>query len=174
MIETISSKMAHSIKRANPEHPASFEVLKYALASVINLVGTVLLAVLLAILLDHVVGTLVALVSFGMLRSVSGGYHMNSSVHCMIVTALAANAIPYIQLSSTVILIMTVVSVILAMLFAPSNIEKSSRIPARYYPLLKLIATLIISSNLLFNSSVAATCFLLQSSFLIPFSKKRR
>lgn len=174
MIDALSSKVAHSIKQANPDHPASFNVLKFAVAGVINVVGTIIIALVAALFLGHVWPTVLALASFAMLRSVSGGYHLNSSSLCMLITAAAANIIPYIVLPQPAILTMTLVSMLLAFLYAPTNIEKSSRIPSRYYPVLKAVAVLLVSTNLFIHSSVIAICFLLQCLLLVKVSWKGR
>jgi accessory gene regulator B len=172
MIEAVSSKIAIQLKNTNPNHPASLDVLKYSIAMIINIMGTIILSLSMALLLGHFLDTVLAMASFAILRMVSGGYHLNSSAACMFITSFAANLIPYINLSSAQpIWILTLISMLLAILFAPSNIEQSSRIPKRYYPFLKYVSIVLIASNFIIQSDVMAISFLLQTLLLID---KRR
>lgn len=174
MIEVISQKIAVRIKEANPEHPASVEVLRYAMASVINITGTFVLAVLIGFLLGQTTDTILALAAFAILRSISGGYHLQSSIHCLVISAVVANIIPLISISDPVLVICTIISATLALFFAPSNIKRSSRIPARFYPLLKFLSMAIILCNLFLYSEVIACCFLLQSVLLIHLGGEKQ
>ncbi|XID91858.1 accessory gene regulator ArgB-like protein [Paenibacillaceae bacterium WGS1546] len=167
MIEAISRKLAVQIKEANPDHPASLEVLKYSLAMIINIVGTLVVSLTAAWLLGHFAETLVAMAAFALLRMISGGHHLNSSEYCLLVTAVAANLIPYITLSDPTLNIITILSMLLALLFAPSNIEHTTRIPPRFFPLLKVVSIALIASNLLIKSDAIALALLIQTLLLI-------
>jgi accessory gene regulator B len=171
LINAVAGRMALRIKDANPDHPASLEVLKYAIAAIINLVGTIVVAVAAASFLGHLAGTITALISFALLRMISGGYHLGSSMYCLLITAAAANLIPYLTLSAPVILLLTAVSFILAAFFAPTNLEKSSRIPKKFYPALKYAALLLIAINFFYLSSVVAVCFFFQGLTLVPIRR---
>ncbi|QJD85935.1 accessory gene regulator ArgB-like protein [Cohnella herbarum] len=167
MIEPLSLKLATKLKEANPEHPASLEVLKFSIAAVINVIGTIILALSLSFVLNHIAGTALALISFAALRAISGGYHLNSSMACMLITSITANLIPYINLSTTLNIGLTIFCLLLALLYAPSNIENQSRIPRRYYPLLKVVSAILIASNFFIQSDIIAISFLLQVLSLI-------
>lgn len=167
MIEALSYKLATKIKDENPEHPASLEVLKFSIAAVINVVGTIILALSLSIILGHVEDTVLAMISFAALRAISGGYHLNSSAACMLITSVGANLIPYINLSQPFLFSFTVVSVLLALLFATNNIEHQTRIPKRFFPILKVCSVVLIASNFWFQSDILASSFLIQTLLLI-------
>ncbi|RIE01264.1 hypothetical protein D3H35_23025 [Cohnella faecalis] len=86
---------------------------------------------------------------------------------CIVVTASVANIIPYISLSVPINITITSVCIVLAYFFAPNNLERTSRIPTRYYPTLKYAAILLIAVNLLVRSDVLAVTFLIQCLSLI-------
>ena len=173
MIESLSMKLATRIKQENPDHPASLEVLKFSIAAVLNVFGTIILSVTVAILLDHLWATVIAMVAFAALRGVSGGYHLNSSVGCLLITSAIANILPYIQLSDTIVVVFTVISMILALLFATNNIENQTRIPKKYFPLLRAVSVILIATNFIFQSDVVALAFLLQALSLIRIGGER-
>lgn len=162
MIDAISRRMAVGIKEAIPDHPASVEVMRYAIASLINLLGTIVVSVGVAIYLGHLGQTVLALVAFIALRMISGGRHLDSSAACIALTASTTNIIPYIHLSDTYIYVLTPLTMLIAFIYAPCNLEQRSRIPARYYSHLKYLTVIVIASNLLLLSSTICICFLLQ------------
>ena len=66
------------------------------------------------------------------------------------------------------------VNIILVLLFAPSRIDKQTRISKKHYPLLKIISLFLVSTNFLIGSSVLAAAFLIQSLTLIKFEWKTK
>jgi accessory gene regulator B len=168
VIDTMARKMAYHIKEANPDHPASFEVLNFALVCLLNLIGCILISISLGIIFDRLPQTFMALGFFALLRIVSGGYHLKSSFLCAVLSAVAAVTVTFIPLSQISLVAITVISMILAYFFAPSKyINKTSRIPPRYYPMLKYITILLVASNLIFQSDIIAICFFIQCISLI-------
>nr|WP_158594239.1 accessory gene regulator B family protein [Cohnella faecalis] len=77
MINALALKLAFQLKEANPNHPASLDVLRYAIASIINTAGTAIVAIILSLLLGHFSGAALALISFAVLRMISGGVILN-------------------------------------------------------------------------------------------------
>ncbi|WP_169306766.1 accessory gene regulator ArgB-like protein [Cohnella pontilimi] len=171
MIDAISRKLAVNIKQANPEHPASVEVMRYAIASILNLVATILISIVAAYFFDHVANTVLALAAFLSLRMISGGRHLDSSVGCLLLTVALSNIIPFLHLPDTTIYILTSVSIVIAFFFAPCNMERTNRIPKRFYPLLKYLSMLYIASNLLILSTTICICFFIQCLTIIQWRR---
>ncbi|MBY3623764.1 accessory regulator AgrB [Acinetobacter sp. CUI P1] len=167
MIEFVAGRMAEGIKHRAPDHPASLAVLKHALAVLINTVSIITFSLVAATVTGHLKETVTILISFAMLRMVSGGLHLKTGSMCVLVTTSLFFAISYVDFNARGILVLNIASVILALLFAPSGIEKQSRIPPKYYPLLKVVSVLMISSNFLIGSSTIAACFFVQALTLI-------
>lgn len=171
MIEAISRRMAIRMKEIHPAHPISTEVLAFALVSIINIFGTVMVSLLLALLLGQLKETALAMIAFAALRAISGGRHLKSGVTCILVTAIGANLIPmlarYIPFTTMTITCMTVVSMVLAAVFATRKIEHQTRIPKRYFPLLRVLSILLIASNFIFCNAIVAISHFIQSISLI-------
>lgn len=167
MIEAIALRWAQWMKDTVPEHPTSIAVIKFALQLLIGAALTLAFAIILSLFTGKTAETLLVLLSFGMLRAVSGGFHFKSALACVITTVLASNILAYSTFEYTTILILNGTSVLLALLFAPSRIERQTRIPKKYYPMLKVISLLIISTNFIIMSPILASTFSLQAITLL-------
>jgi len=167
MIDTLALRMAAGIKRAVPEHPVSEAVLKYALIFILNAASIILLSLLVALFTGRVGETVSVLVFFALLRQLSGGLHLKSGVWCVAVSTAGVTAISFASFSGPAVIGITAAAAILVLLYAPSGIEKQTRIPPRFYPLLKLLSFLLVCSNLLLGSAVVGTAFLVQAITLI-------
>lgn len=160
-------RIATGLKNRAPSHHASVEVLQFAIEALINLIGTVMLALAISLVTGEIRTTILALLSLAMLRIISGGIHLKYSWACTILTAIVSNVASFSNFPYTFVVIATSISIILAAIFAPSRIEGQTRIPKRFFPLLKLLAITVISVNYFIGSSVIASAFLIQSLMLI-------
>jgi accessory gene regulator B len=167
MIQEISMRLALRLKNAVPDHPRSAEVLKYGISFVINTFSIIALSLIISIFTGRTAEVGAALISYALLRQVSGGLHLKSGMLCIIVSTAGITALSLVQLEQSYLWAVTSVSLVLALIYAPSRIEKQTKIPARFYPMLKLLSMLIIASNFLFNSSVLAAAFFVQCLTLI-------
>jgi accessory gene regulator B len=171
MIIKLSEKLAVSIKNANPEQTASIEVMKYALLGIFNTVGTILLSAVIGLLTGELAGVATAFFAFAILRFFSGGIHLSSPVSCILVSSLIICAIPYIPTTPALELVLMIISTVLIFIYAPSNVKGFARLPEKYFPILKLISLLIVSSNWFFGSTIITVAFFLQSISLIRFQR---
>jgi accessory gene regulator B len=171
MIESAAAKLAEGIKRIVPEHPASEAVLKYALSLVINAISIVMLSICISLFTGRIKETIIILISFAVLRQLSGGFHLKSGAWCVLGSTVIVTAASLVQPSLLWIQILNAAGVLIAFVYAPSGIERQSRIPSRYYPFLKAVSCLLIASNIWIQSPVLAVSFFIQCITLI---KKRR
>ncbi|XEC96010.1 accessory gene regulator B family protein [Paenibacillus tarimensis] len=167
MLKTLSKGIAARIKESAPDHPASAAVLQYSISFILNAVVIIVLSILISLFTGRTTDVLIALFIFALLRQISGGFHLKSGTACVVVSVAAANILPFIQLNNTGVLVSTIISMILVIFFAPSRIEKQTKIPKSWYPMLKMIALIIVGSNLLIKSDIIACTVLLQSITLI-------
>jgi accessory gene regulator B len=161
-IETIANRIAVSINNNHPES-SSVAVLKYALIAVINLIVTMSIVFIIAAITGDVIPAIVAIVAFPVLRYVSGGLHLSSSNMCNILTAsfmLIAIYTPNNFWYNGFIL--NILTIIVLFLCAPSGIKRS-KLDKKYYPILKFIAILLVSTNFLLQSHVLSIVFFIQS-----------
>ncbi|MEC0181544.1 accessory gene regulator B family protein [Paenibacillus peoriae] len=167
MIESLALRIATHIKSTIPDHPASVAVLKHSLSIVLNVLFIVCLTLSAALITDKVNEVSLMLVMFAILRQMTGGIHLKTGIGCVLVTSFACTVLSFITLSYNLSIWATILSIVLIFIYAPSRIEKQSRIPKRYYPLLKILAVILVGTNLIFASSILAISFLTQSITLI-------
>jgi Membrane protein putatively involved in post-translational modification of the autoinducing quorum-sensing peptide len=171
MIEAISNKLAIAIKSASKNEQASVAVIRFGLILIINTIIIVISCFVLGLILGKLAEVMLALLSFAALRSVSGGFHLKSNMACIVLSVCTMIAIPFVPLTRTINLSLTVASLLLILIYAPSNIEKQTRVPERYFFAFKIISLLIASTNLFLQTDVMALAFFIQSLSLI---RKRR
>lgn len=170
MIDTISLKVSQWIKEKNPSETASVEVMRYSLNIILNTVSIILLCVTIGYSLDIFYQTLLVMISFAVLRSFSGGYHIKSSEWCIAISTGMIISLSYISKYfdiTDLIIICNTISILLVYLFAPAKIYKQTRIPKKYYPLLKILSIILVGLNFYFMSSALALSYLVQSTTLI-------
>ncbi|QTH44987.1 accessory gene regulator B family protein [Cohnella sp. LGH] len=171
MIQNLGQKAARRIKRVVPDHPASLDVLAFSLTALLNVLAIVTITLIIAIFTGKIASASIAIVSFAILRQLSGGIHLPSTDWCVVVSVIGLTALSFLDgLASGITITATIVSMIIAALFAPTGIERQSRIPKRFYPYLKVVSVALIASNLLIGSSVIAFSFLAQC---LTLTKKR-
>lgn len=171
MIHLMADRIAAGIKRTAPDHPASVAVLRYSIALLLNAVLIISLTLLLSALTGRTYEVLIILVSFALLRQVSGGIHLNSGMKCVLSTTVLFTVLSLIELSSTYVLVLNGIAAALCLIYAPSRIQQQTRIPVKYYPLLKLLSVLIVCSNFLIMSPVLSLSFIAQSMLLIKLRR---
>jgi accessory gene regulator B len=174
MIEAVALRLAEAIKRMEPEKTASVPVMKFALEAVLNTLITLGIIVIVGCVTGSLGHTLLAAACFSILRFFSGGLHFAKAVHCSIVSTCLIVAAPHIALNIQWLIAVTVLSLLLVLIFAPSNIRGHARIPEKYFPVLKIAAALIVCSNFIFLDSTVALVFLCQAVTIVNFKKEVR
>ncbi|KGE16250.1 accessory gene regulator ArgB-like protein [Paenibacillus wynnii] len=167
MIDRAALLIATKIKEKVPDHQASVAVMKFSLEIVINTVSIIFFTLLVSIFTGNTKEAAIALISFAVLRQVSGGKHLNSSVSCILITTTMFTAITFVNINTFWQLTLNILSLILVLVYAPSRIEKQSRISRKYYPLLKVISSIIIISSFLISNPTLTLTFFVQSFSLI-------
>lgn len=167
MIEAVALHWAQWLKKTVPDHPSSVAVIKFALQLLLGAVLTVLLALVIAAFTGKLLETITVLICFAVLRAVSGGFHFKSAMACVVATVAGANILAYSTFEPNIVLVLNGTSLLLIALFAPSKIEKQTRIPKKHHPKLRIIALLIAATNFLFMSPIIAATITIQSITLI-------
>ncbi|MEW4370552.1 accessory gene regulator ArgB-like protein [Paenibacillus kandeliae] len=167
MIEYLAERTAQHIKRVVPHHPSSTAVLTYALSIVINITSIILVTMLLSMLLGTFGRAMLIMFSFAVLRQFTGGYHLKTGMACVWFSSLLFVALSMVTLPSIYCIILTCMSMMLILCYAPSHLAKHSRIPETYYPLLKIVGCCLVAINLYVLSVPVALAFFVQSASLI-------
>jgi len=172
MLELWSGKLATGIKNIVPEHPASYAVLKFAIAVVLNVVFIISLTLLVSLLTHRTGEAVQILVSFALLRQVSGGAHLKSGIACVLFTTALFTLLSLVSVSPALVLLMNVISLFIVLWLAPIGIERQTRIPRKHWPKLKIIAAALVAVNMVIGSPVIAAGFIAQSVSLIAARKE--
>ncbi len=172
MVETVALKIANALKKIEPEKTASIEVMKFALEAIINAFITIFFIAIIGLVTGKPVATLIGFVGFAILRFFSGGLHLKSAVHCSIVSAILISVAPHIPLSTNLVLTIGIVTLIIIIIFAPSNIEGHARIPSQYFFVLKLISLFIVATNFYFMNSTICIVFAIQAITIIELKRR--
>ncbi|MNI21834.1 putative regulator protein [compost metagenome] len=167
MIEHLAARMALSIKRSVPDHPTSTAVFQFAISMLLNLLFVVITTFGISLVTGHTSEAAAVLISFALLRQLTGGMHLKTNLQCGVCSTLVFTIISVADLSTVLTVAATLTAMLIVFLLAPVGIDKQSRIPAKYYPYMKLAALLLIASNLLVLSPVLSLSFLAQSITLI-------
>lgn len=167
MIENAAGRVARHIKSVVPNHPVREEDMQHTLIIIMNTAAVVLFTLIGVLFTDRGSEVIMLLKCFALLRLVSGGLHLESSMGCAIVTAGTATLLSIINANTTWTISLTAISMLIVLKYAPSGIENQSRIPERFYPLLPVISFIIVASNLWFLSSMAAIAFFVQALTLV-------
>lgn len=142
-------------------------MLTFSVATLLNVAGILLLSFAISLFTGKIAEVFTVLFSFALLRQVSGGLHLKTSEWCIVISATGANLITLVQLGPNIVMYLNLAAVILVALFAPTDLSKQSRIPAKYYPHLKLIAILFVSVNFILQNPMIACAFFVQGLTLI-------
>ncbi|MDP5275248.1 accessory gene regulator ArgB-like protein [Chengkuizengella axinellae] len=165
MIESFANKISQEIKKHEPS--ADVEIMNYSLIVLLNTILVIVFTVIAGLLLGDLKGAIVAISSFALLRIFSGGFHFKSVDVCTIVSVLLFVLAFLINLSPTLVFTFNVISLLIVLIFSPSNVQKNTRIPKSVNPYFKVISVIIVSSNFVLQSSEIAFCFFIQAISLI-------
>jgi accessory gene regulator B len=169
MIEQLAGRLASSLKEALPEQTYSLAKLKFGFHLLLNTVFTIFTATVIGLALGQLKETMLCLFAFALLRVISGGYHFSSALLCVLVSAVVSGLLPFIEVSNSTLLIIDIINLVLVIIYAPSRIKGQTRIPQKYYPLLKLAAFVIICINFFVHSPLLGLTWLVQAISLIRF-----
>ncbi|CAI6023956.1 Accessory gene regulator protein B [Paenibacillus sp. JJ-100] len=167
MIEVAAGRIARHIKSVVPNHPVPEDSMRHSLIIILNFVSVVVLTVLAGLATGRLDEAVMLLKCFAFLRLFSGGLHLQTSMGCAIITAGTATALSMLSIGTGFSGTLTVISMLIMLIYAPSGIENQTRIPERFYPALKVISFLVVASNLWFGSSMAAIAFFVQALTLV-------
>jgi accessory gene regulator B len=173
MFDKLAFNAASWIKQQNPEQTASIPVLQFALTGLLNSLLVFVIVVFIGAVSGNLSDSLMASLFFVALHFVSGGHHFKSSYMCTLFSSSMIIFSFIFPLDHAWVYIFTVITIMIMVLFAPSNIEGHARIPKTYFPLLKIIAICIVLVNLLLLNSAVAFAMLFQAMLVIPFTKIR-
>jgi len=166
-ISVLATRLAEGIVKEAPEFSTRVGRIRHTLVFLLNIIPIIVLTTIIGLVTGRLAEMWTVLLSFAILRQVSGGLHMGTSEMCILVTTIGATVLSFAQFPLAAIHIMTLVSLILVLIFAPSRIEGRTLFPKKHFKYLKAAAAILVLSNFLVQSSEIAAAFLAQSLMLI-------
>ncbi|MBU8908749.1 accessory gene regulator ArgB-like protein [Desertibacillus haloalkaliphilus] len=119
MFERWAMACADHIKKSNPDETEPHDILVFGFTIVINLLFTFLLALVLGALLGVLALTLQVILSFMLLRVLTGGAHLESSLACSIASLFLISAFVWLPVSPWLMYVYFISTIILIVLYAP-------------------------------------------------------
>ncbi|PZE21007.1 accessory gene regulator B family protein [Paenibacillus xerothermodurans] len=169
-IDHSAKSIAKSI-RSHHSEAGSEVALTYALSLLINTLTAIVAALIVCSIAGHFVPCVIGMFSFILLRFVSGGMHMSSSLSCCVLTASIFIFTGFMTFDySVTFMVLDAISMIILLITAPNDIQNVSSIDTKYYPLLKLAALLIVASNFYVQSTVLTAAFISQAFLTTPIA----
>jgi accessory gene regulator B len=117
MIDLISLRLARYIHDREPS--SSVEVLHFALLSLFNTGLTLGLLILAGILVGQLLPLLLLAFPFAVLRMLTGGAHLSSSLLCSFITVLVFTAFSFVQLQTSFSFLLTILTFWSVWIYAP-------------------------------------------------------
>ncbi len=162
-VESIALKTAKYIN-SNVEGASSIEVLKFVLISLINYIIVAFSVLVFCLFSGHLLEGLISIIVIPFFRQFTGGIHFKSSTLCnatSIILVLIAIHVPFKFYPTGILL--SIISILILLKNAPHNIKGFSKLESKYYPILKVMAILIVMSNFLLQSPLLVSLFFVQS-----------
>ncbi|WP_371318182.1 accessory gene regulator B family protein [Paenibacillus elgii] len=168
-IELSASKITKTIHKNYP-YAASEKVLIYSLSLLINTLTAVLATLLFCFFTGHLSEAIITIMTFLLLRYISGGFHLKSSVACCIFSTCLLIGLSHVNFEYLKYgLILDIASIIIFLFKAPEGLENVSRINPKFYPLLKILSVLCVGTNLYLHYSLLSAIFIAQAFTLTKF-----
>lgn len=171
-MKTLANRMASAIKRADPDHTHSVEVMQYALTILMNTLFIFCVSLLIGWLTGELADTFLSLCVMMVLRTVSGGLHIRSAWGCNAVSIAICAGIPQLpSLPGTVLGLLNLISLAAMIAFAPRP-DRNTRIPRNWHPALKAASVLFAGIIGLAGPQVMGLVLFAQSLTIIPWRKE--
>ncbi|MED1789039.1 accessory gene regulator B family protein [Brevibacillus laterosporus] len=172
MVEKFTLALAHKIKKAAPDETASEEVLAYSLSIQLNGIAIIVSSLIIGLITGKGCDTLIALVSFSLLRLFSGGWHAKTMTMCYWVSTIIFSLIPHLPIGRSFLLYFSIISFLLVAIYAPRSKEENN-IPRSALPYLKVISVIVVCIGLSLDNTVIILALFVQALTLIPALERR-
>ncbi|MFC6458720.1 MULTISPECIES: accessory gene regulator B family protein [Paenibacillus] len=170
VIDQSAEYLAKSI-RNNHAGAGSEIALKYSLILLINTSLAMIISIMICLATGHLLQCLLGIFAYMLIRFVSGGMHMSSSLSCCLLSIVIFVTIAFTTHTyNSFFIILDIISLITFFITAPNNIQDVSKISPKYYPYLRILAIIIVSSNFFIQSSILSTAFFIQAFLTTKYS----
>lgn len=172
MIDKLSSSIADFIRNHN-DQAASKEVLTFSIGIFLNTLLVTLIILGVAAVTGRFWNAVILLVSYVVLRYVSGGMHLPSSTICNVFSVAVFVSLIHIPVNWNAALLLNGIALLLVLIYAPTkDILELSWLGPKYKVHLKIASVAIVVSNFFVQSPILALAFFVQALTLMPISYK--
>lgn len=173
-IDQSATFLARSI-RNNHADAGSEVALKYSLTLLINTLLSVSISTIVCLVTGHFIECLVGIFTYVIIRFVTGGLHMSSSLSCCFLSIIMFIGIAFTTFNyNSLFILLDVVSICTFCFTAPNNIQDVSNINPKYYPILRILAVAFVASNFYIQSTNLTAAFFIQAFLTTKYSYKIR
>ena len=144
MIDKYANRIAVAIKNANQEKTASVDVMQYGFIILFNGISVFSLSFTIGMITGMFYETFLTCITFALFANCLVDSILNQVFLCIVTSTIVLTTLPHIPVSEQWIMILTSVLVLpLFLVFAPSRIDQQTRIPRKYYPVLKVVCVIL-------------------------------
>ena len=148
MRERFLRKSMNSIKRKYPEYSEEkLEEIEYGLDAIYLNIPKTIIIFLIATILGIFKDMILLLLFYGILRTTAFGMHASKSWHCLVISIVmfigGALVCKYVNVSSYTKIIISVISLICIIKYAPADTRKRPLINAKRRKIYKIISSII-------------------------------
>lgn len=173
MINYIALKLSKTLKSKYPEELPSIDIMRYSIKFIIINAIPIAIIVCLSYIFGFLSNALIALLSFSLLRMVSGGFHFKSPEMCSLFSSITILLIGYFgSWFGQASIYFNIMSLILNIIYSPSNITKQTRIKEKYFFIFKIISVVIVICSMIINNHIISTAIFIQSLLLVRSLRK--
>jgi Membrane protein putatively involved in post-translational modification of the autoinducing quorum-sensing peptide len=173
MIERMSVSITNKLLSKYSDELPSYSKVKF----VIKVLITNSLPLILLYLLSYLTGErnnyIIAIVAFALSRKFSGGYHSKNADVCVLMTTSILFFIAnYSYIFYNCSLYLKVSSLLLCLVFAPSNIVRKTRVKEDKHIIFKIISVVLVLISFFIDNDVISAAIFIQSLLLIRYHMK--
>ncbi|OMD66779.1 accessory gene regulator B family protein [Paenibacillus odorifer] len=168
MINNLSLYISKKLIEKYEEEMPVLNILKYSIKFLIVNLLPVLFLLILSMITGGLTNYIKAMIGFALLRQVSGGYHIKRAELCVVISTssifLIAN---FSYLLSGYVDSMNLISLLLVLIFSPSNIEEQTRVNKKYHFVFKILSVIFIILSMYISDVVFSVAIIFQCLLLI-------
>ncbi|WP_407923755.1 accessory gene regulator B family protein [Cohnella fermenti] len=140
--------------------------MRYSLSFLLNAFFIIGITLMISVFTGRFTEAVIVLISYAILRQLTGGVHLKSGTLCIVVSTAGATALSLAEFSYRIEVIVTVASLLLILIFAPYLVT-ITRVKKNHYPIMRAAAMLLVSTALLVDSPPLVASFFVQALTLI-------
>lgn len=168
IIDQFVDKLSHYLKDKYPNELPSYGIIRYAIKFIITNTIPILLIIILSLIFGDLQDSMIAILSFSLLRTFSGGFHFQTPEKCILFSTIMIISITKLgYYFEKYTFIMFVMSLLLTLKYAPSKITEQTKVKKENFKWFKIVSLFLVSIFYLINNPISNLAVLVQSTLLI-------